>query len=305
VTDAAPRASVIIPAYYSDSTIEACLDALRAQTFQGFETIVVNSSPEERTREIVARHALGVVFVQSPVRLLPHAARNHGAERARGGLLVFTDPDCRPRPEWLERLISAHDAGHAVVGGAMGLASTAWFERGVHLCKFSWALEGLPAGEYPILPTASALYAREVWAKLGPFDGSRYCGDALHAWRAAEHGWRPWFEPRAVVEHRHLDTAVSLWHQRLARGEDFARARMEFEGWSRGRAAAYVVAVPLALLVVLGRSLRDAARSGWLGRCIATLPVQLVGQLAWCLGEARAASRYLGRGASRAGELSG
>jgi len=54
-----PRASVIAPAYHSDATIHAFLDGLSGQTFRDFETIVVNSSPEGRTRTIVDGDGVG------------------------------------------------------------------------------------------------------------------------------------------------------------------------------------------------------------------------------------------------------
>ena len=288
VRTTAPKASVIIPAYYSYGTVTRCLTALRAQTFRDFEIILVNSSPEDRTQQIVAAEFPEVAFVQHPTRLLPHAARNLGVTLARGTLLVFTDPDCIPRPDWLARLVEAHDAGHPVVGGSMGLYSHGWFERGVHLCKFSWRLSGLDAGPCWILPTANVLYARAVWDKIGPFDGDRFSGDALMTWRARTHGYQPWFAPGAVVEHCHEGNVSAFWRQRLARGEEFAQARVQFEEWSRWRVLAYAAATPVLVLLVLLRTGRDAVRSGWGRRFVLTLPVQFVGQVGWCFGEGRA-----------------
>jgi GT2 family glycosyltransferase len=286
VSSPIPRVSVIIPAYYSHGSVEACLQALRAQTYRDFETILVNSSPEELTGRIVTTRFPEVVFEQSSTRLLPHAARNHGVSLARGELLVFTDPDCRARPDWLARLVGAHDAGHPVVGGGMELGTDRWFERGVHLCKFSWLLTGLAAGPRRIVATANVCYAREVWDQVGPFDGELFCGDAVLSWRAAAHGIRPWFDPRVVVEHRHKGDLLAFWRERLGRGVEFAGARAQFEHWSRGRAAAYLVLLPALVLFLIARTGRDAFNGGW-GRSFAvTLPIQLIGQLGWCLGEA-------------------
>jgi hypothetical protein len=44
-----------------------------------FETIIVNSSPEDRTAKLVAERFPAARFEQSPHRLLPHAARNRGS----------------------------------------------------------------------------------------------------------------------------------------------------------------------------------------------------------------------------------
>ncbi len=288
-----PRVSIVIPAYYSDVTIGSCLEALRAQSFQDFETIVVNSSPESRTGCLVRDRFPWVRFEQSDARLLPHAARNRGVSLTRGDLLVFTDPDCRARPDWLEWLVRAHDAGHPVVGGGMELIGRDWLERGVHLCKFSWQLSGLPPGPRWILPTANACYARQVWDVAGPLDGDRFGADGLLSWRARRHGYEPWFEPRAVVEHRHPGTIGDLWRQRLARGREFATMRIEFERWSRPRAVGNLAALPLLVPLVLARAARDSIRGGWGRDYLETLPVQAVGQCAWSLGEARGQLTYL------------
>lgn len=297
----APRVSVIIPAYYSDETLEACLEALRTQTFQDFETILVNSSPEDRTRQIVTTLFPEVVFEQSPKRLLPHAARNRGVSIARGELLIFTDPDCSAKPDWLTCLVEAYAAGHAVVGGSMGLDSKSWFERGVHLCKFSWLLISLPPGPRWIIPTANACYSREVWKMVGPFDGDCFCGDALLSWRAGVLGYQPWFEPRAIVIHRHEGSISSFWRQRLKRGQEFAEARTEFEHWSRLRTVVYLATLPVLVLLVLVRAGCDALKSGWGLSFVLTLPLQLVGHVAWSLGEARTHWRLITCGLTERG----
>lgn len=286
MTDRPPRVSVIIPAYYSHETIEACLEALRAQTFPDFETIVVNSSPDEQTSQIVTAHFPEVVFAQAPTRLLPHAARNRGAGLARGNLLVFTDPDCSARLDWLARLVEAH-ADHPVVGGSMELRTGRWLERGVHLCKFFWLLSSLAAGPRAIICTANASYSRAVWDVVGPFDEQLFTADALLSWRAAARGFHPWFEPRAIVEHRHDGTLWHYWREFFFRGQEFAGARAEFENWSRWRAAVYLVSLPGLILLVLIRAGRNAFKSGWGLHFVLTLPVQFVCKLAWSLGEAR------------------
>ncbi len=286
-----PRASVVIPAYYSSATLGDCLEGLRRQTWRDFEVIVVNSSPEEETRRIIERYP-EVRFEQSPQRLYPHAARNLGVEMARGELLVFTDPDCRARPDWLERLVAAHDAGHPVVGGAMEPASGRWFERGVHLTKYSWALSGLPAGPHAILASANVCYARRVWEILGPFEGHLFAGDAIQSWRAATAGFEPWFEPRAVVEHHHGGSLVSLWKERWMRSQEYEDVRVEFFRRPRWKSALLAPLFPALTALVLARTMIDARRCGCLGTCLTTLPVQIAGQLAWCLGEAKSRIRH-------------
>ena len=283
----APRVSIVISAFHSDATIGACLESLRAQTFGDFETIVVNSSPEDRTRRIVQRLP-GVRFEQSDVRLLPHAARNVGVKHARGALLVFLDPDCVARPDWLERLVRAVEDGHALVCGAMDLRECGWFARAVHLCKYSFRLSSLPGGHCGVAGTANACCTRDVWNAAGPFDGDRYAGDAVFSWRAAAAGWAPWFEPAAIVEHVYTGSVASLWRERLDRGRDYGETRARYERRGRAWAAARLLAMPALLAVVIARTARDALACGWAWTFVTTLPLQLLGHGAWLMGEARA-----------------
>jgi GT2 family glycosyltransferase len=294
----APAVSVVIPAWHSDGVIGGCLDALAAQDFQDFEAIVVNSSPADRTSDVMTSGYPAVTLVESRERLLPHAARNVGAGRARGELIVFTDPDCRARPDWLSRLVEAHREGRDVIVGAMDVASPSRAEDGAHLCKFPALLAGLPAGERWIAPTANAAYARRLWEQAGPFDGDLFCGDAVLSWRAAALGSRPWFAPAARVAHHHGCGAGGLWRERLPRGAEFGRARARFEQWSRPRLALQAVALPAAFILCLVRAGRLARRAGWGARFAASLPLQAVGHAGWCAGESGAWARLAlgGRG---------
>ncbi|HYL35057.1 MAG TPA: glycosyltransferase [Bryobacteraceae bacterium] len=290
---APPLVSVIAPAYYSYSTLEACLEGLRQQTFQDFETIVVNSSPEDQTARLVAQRFPDVHFEQSPRRLLPHAARNRGVDLACGRWLAFTDPDCVPETGWLNALVDAGRRGHGVVVGAMGLAGDSAYQRAVHLCKFAAWLPGSSEGWRTIAPTANALYTREAWEAVGPFRGDSFSSDTLHSWHAAAKGFHPWFEPRAVVVHRHDGSMRSFLRERHSRGEDFARLRVAEEKRSKFWAALHLLALPAIPLLELARVGRRAIGSGWTQAFFWTAPLQLAANTAWALGEARTHARVI------------
>ena len=287
MTYANPRVSVVLPAYYSDGSIAQCLEAISAQTFQDFEVIVVNSSPETRTREIVRTRFPRVIFQQSSRRLLPHAARNVGVSLARGELLVFTDPDCLPHPEWLASLVDASRAGWSVVQGSVDPKQGSWIERGVHLCKRFSLLKGLRPYTPWIVSTLNVCYSRTAWQAAGPFDGDLFCGDALLGWRAAARGYPARFEPAAVVESIHDATFGGLIRERYTRGREFAAARADYESWDRKRSASFALASPVLLAIVLMRAGRSAAAAGCKRDFFLTFPVQFAGQLAWILGESR------------------
>jgi GT2 family glycosyltransferase len=290
-----PRVSVIAPAYHSDRTVGAFLDGLSAQTFRDFESIVVNSSPGTRTRAIIQTRLPSARFVQSAERLFPHAARNVGAGLAHGSLLVFTDPDCVPARDWLERLVQAADAGHELVVGAVGLVGGDNLARAVHLRKYANWLPGTPAGPRALAPTANVLYSRRAWAAAGPFPDGGFSGDTVLSWRARERGLVPWFEPRAVVTHVY-DEGGRFLRESYVRGADFARLRALHERRGRAWALSRVAALPVVPLLLLARTARHAIPAGWGAPFVRTAPNQLAIGGAWALGELGTHVRLLARG---------
>jgi glycosyltransferase involved in cell wall biosynthesis len=277
--------SVIIPAYYSHETIGSCLEALERQTFRNFEVIVVDSTPDGRTAALVRRRFPSVTLNHYGERLLPHAARNQGVVLAKGNILVFTDPDCRARPDWLGALMGAHHAGHEAVGGAIENDGGCW-NTAVHMAKFSWWLPGGRAGSRPDIAAANSSYSRALWETVGPFLGTRFAGDSALNWRVRAGGRQIWFEPKAAVAHRHQSGFLRFLNERFVRGRDFGATRVERQEWSRGRCFLYLVLMPLLPFVMTWRAARYAFGSGHAITWILVSLVVLLGNAAWCGGEA-------------------
>lgn len=106
--------SVVIPTYRRCALLMECLHALALQRFNAgdFEVIVVSDGPDADTRKVVyswkATGLLQLKYLHLPVKAGPAAARNMGWKSAAGKLIAFTDDDCRPDPEWLNRLWDNH-----------------------------------------------------------------------------------------------------------------------------------------------------------------------------------------------------
>ena len=286
--------SVIVPAYRSAATIAGCLAALGRQSFEGAETIVVDSSPDEATADIVRRFP-SVHLERTVQRLLPQAARNQGAAIARGELFVFTDPDVYPAADWLERLVAAYHQTGAIVVGAIACFGRRWLDTGAHLCKFSSWLPAGPPRSTDMSPTANMLIARATFASLGGFPGDVFQGDAVLAWHALSSGRRIWFEPRAVVRHHHLTSVRAFVGERFRRGRDLGFLRAAHWGHSNARDALFAVVslLPIRLVRVAALTVGRSWRAGTLLDLFRTAPVVLLGHEAWLLGEGLAFARDL------------
>ncbi len=106
---AVPTVSVIVPAFNAEAFIATCLRSVQAQTFRGFEVLVVDDGSRDGT------HAAACALAgQDPrIRVLQQpnagvsAARNQGIRASRGAFIAFLDADDTWEPAKLERQLPA------------------------------------------------------------------------------------------------------------------------------------------------------------------------------------------------------
>lgn len=114
-------ASIIIPSYRSERTIELCLSSLENQnTSFTYEVIVVDSSAENFVDSIVEKFP-NVKFVKVENRIYPGIARNIGAQKAVGELLVFIDTDIIVSEDWLANTMIYYGLGHDIFTGSIDM----------------------------------------------------------------------------------------------------------------------------------------------------------------------------------------
>src|SRR5438552_4401634 len=105
-----PIVSVIVPTRNGAGLLAECLEALGRQTYQDFETIVVDDASTDGTSEVLGSHP-DVKVVKLPGER-GHgfvAAVNAGLAVARGEVLALLNNDAVPDPDWLFELVSALD----------------------------------------------------------------------------------------------------------------------------------------------------------------------------------------------------
>ena len=287
-----PAVSVVIPAYHSYRTLPGCLEALRRQTFRDFEVILVDSAPDGRSARIAQEQYPEVTAIHHAGRLLPHQARNLGAERATGRILVFTDPDCYASPGWLAGLVAAQEDGHHAAGGAVDCLP-GWWNMATHIARYGWWLPGGEPGPRPEIPSANSSFTRELWEKAGPYRGEWFADDSGMSWRVRAAGEPIWFVPAAVITHDHPLSWGQLLMDRWHRGMDFGNLRPRALAWSPLRCLLQIAALPLSPVVMTLRASGYAARAKHLGSWFATLPVQLAAHSLWCQGEAMSLWRFV------------
>lgn len=178
-----PRVSVIMPAYNAETTIEAALDSLAAQTFTGWEVVVVDDGSTDGTGTILARRAAA----DSRIRLITgaregaSAARNRGIAVARAKWMSFLDADDWIEPVFMERMLGALEAepGHSVAYSGYrrvmpdGAMTTSFVDPRVRDAPFE-----IFARTCGVVTTNCLMMDRQMVTDAGGFDTSlRTCED--------------------------------------------------------------------------------------------------------------------------------
>ncbi len=212
--------SVIVPAYNAASTLEMCLRALNHQTVprDQYEVIVVDDGSTDETVSIA--EATGVRVIRQACRGGPAAARNAGVAVARGELVLFTDADCEPAPNWIEQL-SAPFVDPEVMG-AKGVYRTRQRERMARLVQMEYQdkyARMAQQSRIDFVDTYSAAYRRRVFLENGGFDPVFYVNeDQEFSFRLARKGYRLVFVPTAVVYHQHSRTIGEYFRRKFRIG---------------------------------------------------------------------------------------
>lgn len=113
--------SVVLATNNSGRCVMECLDSLERQTLSASaEIIVADGSTDGSEHWVRARYPnVKLLHFDRPVGL-PVLVRE-GLRLAQGRIVAITDPYCTFPPDWLEKLLRAHEKEHEVIGGAVEL----------------------------------------------------------------------------------------------------------------------------------------------------------------------------------------
>ncbi len=289
--DLRPRlVSVIVPVYNGAKFLGACLDALsaqrtailgvhgvRAQSPRPYEVIVVDDGSADGSAEIAAQH--GVIVIHQD-----HAgvatARNRGAQQARGQLLLFTDADCEPLPDWVEQMVASFADPDVV--GVKGVyrtrqrslvarfAQVEYEEKYARLRRMS---------QIDFVDTYAAAYRRDVFLAEGGFNPEFLRNqDQEFSFRLAKSGYKLVFAPQAVVYHQHPATVwryavrkvrIGRWKVRVHALHPSKAFRDSYTPWTQK--------VQIVLLPVTGMAAATAvlglipAQAAWASAAVAAV----------------------------------
>jgi glycosyltransferase involved in cell wall biosynthesis len=186
----------------------------------GWKVVLVDNDSTDTTQAVVAAFAdrlpLEYVFEGRPGK---NVALNTGLKSVTGDLVVFTDDDTVPRPDWLVRLREAADShpDFGVFGGPVEprweVPPPCWVHTAVPLgptytISETWLAEGPVSAFFVFGPNMAV--RRGVFDSgvrfnpaIGPRPGRSYPmgSETEFLIRVSAGGVGAWYDPNAVVEH--------------------------------------------------------------------------------------------------------
>jgi cellulose synthase/poly-beta-1,6-N-acetylglucosamine synthase-like glycosyltransferase len=183
---------------------------------------VVNDGATDNTVEAVERYPEVRLINQSNAG--PAAARNRGALEAHASIILFTDDDCVPMPDWIDAMLAPF-SDPAVVG-VKGAYRTRQSELAARFVQLDYEDRYRLMGGHEFIDfidTYSAGFRRHRFLEMDGYDTSfpvACSEDAELSYRMSRRGWKMKFAPDAVVYHTHPAT---LW--------SYLRKKYKFAYW--------------------------------------------------------------------------
>ena len=220
--------SIVIPNYNGKHFLHDCLCSLRSQTYEKFETIVVDNGSSDGSVAYIRENFPGVRIVQNTNNRGFAGGTNDGIRVAEGSFILTLNNDTKSDPHFIEELVK-HMADPSVGMCASKMLSydgTLIDSTGICISRSGAAWDrgrGSPAECYSVEeemfgPCAgAALYRRSMLDEIGLFDEDFFLvfEDVDLAYRARLTGWKCIYTPKAIVYHVHggsvnvgSDTAV-------------------------------------------------------------------------------------------------
>ncbi len=231
---------VIIPTRGRSDILRTTIDALAAQTVQGFETVVVVDGTDQQPPEL---HGVRVLQQEQTG---PGGARNRGVRETDQPLVLFLGDDMVPAPALVEHHLRQHDkhpeTTTAVLGHVRfhptvaGSPVNRWIERSGTQFDYD-NIDGDDAG-WGRFYSCNVSLKRQLFLDAGGFDEAFVFDyeDLDLASRLHEQGMQLVYEPDALAHHLHPYDMESLLRrfESRARGERLMSEKHEwFRPWYR------------------------------------------------------------------------
>jgi len=166
-----PRVSVITPTFNRSETVGRAVKSVAAQTFDGYEHIVVDDGSTDDTEQVLTEYDDDrLTYIRLETNQGPAAALNRGIDVATGDYISFLDSDDVYHPNRLAVTVDALERQTDDIGGVYHLAEQITGGGLIGCVPASVVtLEDL-ADENCIVSNTNTMYRTSVFDHVGGFD---------------------------------------------------------------------------------------------------------------------------------------
>lgn len=210
-----PVVSIVMPAYKVAPYISETLDSVFAQTFNGYEVIVVNDgSPDTKELEQALEPYLNRIVYLKQENLGAGAARNAGLRRARGEFTAFLDADDLWLPDYLSEQIKFIREGDydfvyadATLFGQSPLAGRTFMQ--IAPSDGEVTFESLINGKCNVI-TSGVVARTRLILEVGMFDEGLRNSQDFELWvRLVRRGARTAYQRKVLLRYRYHENSLS------------------------------------------------------------------------------------------------
>ncbi len=204
------KLSIIIPVYNEELCIENCLISLDKQTYNNREIIVIDDGSTDKTLDILKKYQ---VLILHQKHKGPGSARNLGASKAKGEILVFVDADMTFEKNFLDELTIPIREGKTIgtfSKNEMNANQNNIWSRCWNINR-NWPVEKLIPPSYPNEAPVYRAILKKEFEKVGGFEST---GEYTDDWSLSRKlGILSTVAPGATYHHENPANLMEVYKQ--------------------------------------------------------------------------------------------
>ena len=237
-----PFFSVVIPTHNRPKQLAICLESLSHLDYprDRFEVIVVDDGSPIIPEDVVAPFLDQLnMTLRKQLHAGPAGARNTGAERAKGEFLAFTDDDCTPAPDWLQKLAEHFtEVPVRAIGGRTinGLPNNLYSVTSQTIIDVAYAYYNPDPNQACFFASNNLTVAADLFHDIGGFDVTFTTSedrDFCDRWR--HQGFKMAYVPEVLLYHFHDLKFGTFWRQHFNYGRGAYRYHRARSHRGKGR----------------------------------------------------------------------
>lgn len=220
--------SIVIPNYNGINFLANCLQSLQKQSFEEFETIVVDNGSFDESTLYIKENFPEVILVELDKNYGFSKAVNEGIRKSVSKYVILLNNDTTVDQKFVEELVKVMEESKEIFSCQAKMLqmydADCIDDAGDYYCSLGWAFargKGKPSVLYQedanifAACAGAGIYRREVFEQIGYFDEAHfaYLEDIDIGYRARIHGFKNKYAAKSIVYHAGSASSGSRYNE--------------------------------------------------------------------------------------------